>query len=57
MLRHIGIANYLTYSDSNIQVKYGVDNCKVYGSVTTISFDMSLKETMLSLCNGKKVVF
>lgn len=49
MLRHIGIANYLTYSDANIQVKYVVDNCKVYGSVTTISFDMSLKETMLSL--------
>lgn len=57
MLRHIGIANYLTYSDSNIQVKYVVDNCKVYGSVTTISFDMSLKETMLSLCNGLTLVF
>lgn len=57
MLRHIGITNYLTYSDSNIQVKYVVDNCKVYGSVTTISFDMSLKETMLSLCNGLTLVF
>ena len=57
MLRHIGIANYLTYSDANIQVKYVVDNCKVYGSVTTISFDMSLKETMLSLCNGLTLVF
>ena len=52
MLRHIGIANYLAYSDSNIQVKEVVDNCHAYGSVTTISFDMSLKETMLSLCNG-----
>lgn len=57
MLRHIGIANYLTYSDANIQAKYVVDNCKVYGSVTTISFDMSLKETMLSLCNGLTLVF
>lgn len=57
MLRHIGIANYLTYSDANIQVKYVVDNCKAYGSVTTISFDMSLKETMLSLCNGLTLVF
>ncbi len=43
MLRHIGIANYLAYSDSNIQVKEVVDNCHAYGSVTTISFDMSLK--------------
>ena len=57
MLRHIGIANYLTYSDSNIQVKYVVDNCKAYGSVTTVSFDMSLKETVLSLCNGLTLVF
>lgn len=57
MFRHIGIANYLTYSDANIHVKYVVDNCKVYGSVTTISFDMSLKETMLSLCNGLTLVF
>ena len=57
MLRHIGIANYLTYNDSNIQVKEVVDNCHAYGSVTTISFDMSLKETMLSLCNGLTLVF
>ena len=57
MLRHIGIANYLAYSDSNIQVKEIVDNCHAYGSVTTISFDMSLKETMLSLCNGLTLVF
>ena len=57
MLRHIGIANYLAYSDSNIHVKEVVDNCHAYGSVTTISFDMSLKETMLSLCNGLTLVF
>lgn len=56
MLRHIGIANYLAYSNSNIQVKEVVDNCHAYGSVTTISFDMSLKETMLSLCNGLTLV-
>lgn len=57
MLRHIGIASYLTYNDANIQVKRVVDNCKAYGSVTTISFDMSLKETMLSLCHGLTLVF
>lgn len=57
MLRHIGIANYVSYSDANPQVKYVVDNCKAYGSVTTVSFDMSLKETVLSLCNGLTLVF
>ena len=57
MLRHIGIANYLSYNDANPQVKYVVDNCKSYGSVTTVSFDMSLKETVLSLCNGLTLVF
>lgn len=57
MLRHIGIYSYLTYSDSNIKVKEVVDNCSAYGSITTISFDMSLKETLLSLCNGITLVF
>ena len=57
MLRHIGIANYVSYSEHNPQVKYVVDNCKAYGSVTTVSFDMSLKETALSLCNGLTLVF
>ena len=57
MLRHIGLSSYLTYCDANPQVKYVVDNCKAYGSVTTVSFDMSLKETLLSLCNGLTLVF
>ena len=57
MLKHIGICSYLTYSDSNIHVKEVVDNCSAYGSITTISFDMSLKETLVSLCNGITLVF
>ncbi|MGN0469465.1 MAG: amino acid adenylation domain-containing protein [Acutalibacteraceae bacterium] len=57
MLRHKGISNYITYSDANIHVKNIVDNCTAYGSVTTVSFDMSLKETVLSLCNGLTLVF
>ena len=57
MLRHLGISNFVTYSDANIYVKYVVDNCKAYGSVTTIAFDMSLKETIASLCNGLTLVF
>lgn len=57
MLRHKGICNYLTYSDANTHVKNIIDKGSVYGSVTTVSFDMSLKETVLSLCNGLTLVF
>ena len=57
MLRHIGISNYITYSDANIHVKNIVDNGTAYGSVTTVAFDMSLKETVMSLGNGLTLVF
>lgn len=57
MLRHIGICNYLTNHSANPQVNIVVENCRRYGSVTTVSFDMSLKETALSLCNGLTLVY
>lgn len=58
MLRHIGIANYLTDHERNIQVRSLVESgCKCFGSVTTVSFDMSLKETANSLCNGITLAF
>lgn len=57
ILRHKGISNYITYSEANLHVKTIVDNGTVYGSVTTVAFDMSLKETVMSLCNGLTLVF
>ena len=57
MLRHIGIANYLAYSKANIQGKKVIESCHTYGSVTTISFDLSLKETLLSFCHGLTLAF
>ena len=57
MLRHIGIASYVTDDETNIQVRYITENCKCYGSVTTVSFDMSLKEIAVSLCNGITLAF
>ncbi len=57
MLRHIGIASYVTDNEHNIQVRYVVENCKCYGSVTTVSFDMSLKETVVTFCNGLTLAF
>lgn len=57
MLCHKGISNYITYSEANTHVKTIVDNGTAYGSVTTVAFDMSLKETVMSLCNGLTLVF
>ncbi len=57
MLRHIGIASFLTDNKNNLPISYITENCKCYGSVTTISFDLSLKETMGSLCNGITLAF
>lgn len=57
MLRHIGIASYLTNDENNIQVRTITENCSCYGSVTTVSFDMSLKETAVALTNGLTLAF
>ena len=57
MLRHEGVANYIANVDSNIMVKEIVNNVSKFLSVTTISFDMSVKEIGLPLVNGKAVVF
>ncbi|MGN1195437.1 MAG: amino acid adenylation domain-containing protein, partial [Acutalibacteraceae bacterium] len=57
MLCHKGISNYITYSEANTHVRTIVDNGTAYGSVTTVAFDMSLKETVMSLCNGLTLVF
>ena len=57
MLSHAGIANYLTDNEYNPQIHLAKENCKCYGSVTTISFDMNFKETLNALCNGLTLVF
>ena len=57
MLRHIGIANYVTDDERNLQVRCVTEGCKCYGSVTTVSFDMSLQETAVALCNGLTLAF
>ena len=53
MLRHVGITNYLYNHPANVHVsglmRLGV---KTYVSITTLSFDMSLKEFAGSLYNG-----
>ena len=57
MLHHRGICNYLQPHPANLHVKYVHDHIDTYLSVTTVSFDMSFKEHMVTLCNGKTLVF
>ena len=57
MLEHRGICNYLQPHPANLHVKYVHDHIDTYLSVTTVSFDMSFKEHMVTLCNGKTLVF
>lgn len=53
MLRHIGIANYLYPHPANIHIQGLIDlGVKSFVSITTLSFDMSLKEFAGSLFNG-----
>ncbi len=52
MLTHGGISNYLTCHPENRHIYALSTDAKVLISVTTVSFDMSLKETAAALCNG-----
>ena len=55
-IRHGSIANYLTPFEENIHINALSKEGSVYVSVTTVSFDMSLKETAAALCSGLTLV-
>ncbi len=57
MVMHKGIANYLSPNKNNIHVYALKNEATKMLSVTTVSFDMSLKEIGTSLCNGLELVF
>lgn len=57
MLRHAGICNYLTDHPVNRHVHALVTDAHAFLSVTTVSFDMSLKEIGTTLFNGLTLVF
>ncbi|MBR6487012.1 MAG: amino acid adenylation domain-containing protein, partial [Lachnospiraceae bacterium] len=56
-LTHAGICNYLDPDPANIHVHILATKTRTTLSVTTVSFDMSFKETLTTLCNGKTLVF
>ncbi len=57
MLRHEGICNYLYPHPRNLHMSIIKNKVSAVLSVTTVSFDMSFKETTAALCNGKTLVF
>ena len=57
MLRHIGICNYLTDHKENRHFHALVNECRTMLCITTVSFDLSLKEIGSSLFNGMTLVF
>ncbi|MBO4375354.1 MAG: amino acid adenylation domain-containing protein [Lachnospiraceae bacterium] len=56
-LTHRGITNYCTPTEANILYDPAKNDYSRVLSVTTVSFDMSLKDTVGMLLNGKTVIF
>lgn len=56
MLTHAGISNYVALHPQNRHVQALVENDCVMASVTTVSFDMFLKEAFTTLMNGLTLV-
>ena len=56
MLTHGGIINYVLDDEQNRHVHALVENCCTMCSVTTVSFDMFLKEAFTTLMNGLTLV-
>ena len=57
MLRHESIVNYLYAHPANIHIHAIAETVHALLCVTTMSFDMSMKEYGAALLNGKTVVF
>ncbi len=56
MLTHRGIVNYVTDMGENRHVRALTENHCIMASVTTVSFDMFLKEVFTTLMNGLTLV-
>ncbi|MDO5581508.1 MAG: amino acid adenylation domain-containing protein [Planctomycetia bacterium] len=57
MLEHRGICNYIMPHPGAPHVHAVKTMASALLSITTVSFDMSLKEILVSLCNGTTLVF
>ncbi len=57
MLTHKGICSFCTTHPANILYQLVDQEIETMLAVTTVSFDLSLKDSVGILCNGKTVVF
>ena len=57
MLKHSGICNFCTQHPANILYEVVKDKISAMIDITTVSFDLSLKDTLGILVNAKTVVF
>ena len=57
MLTHLGICSFCTTHPAKILYQLVSEEIETMLAVTTVSFDLSLKDTLGILCNGKTVVF
>ncbi len=56
MITHGGISNHMQNHKANAHLHALVQDASVVLSVTTVSFDLSIKDTSPTLCNGLTVV-
>ncbi|MGL4605905.1 MAG: amino acid adenylation domain-containing protein [Eubacteriaceae bacterium] len=56
MLEHKGLSNYCSPTTNNVYVKGITENATKLLSITTVTFDVFLKENMVALLNGLSVV-
>ncbi|MDO4982111.1 MAG: amino acid adenylation domain-containing protein [Eubacteriales bacterium] len=58
LLRHIGVCNYFSDAKANILYSKASElNVENVLCITTVSFDMSMKDGLGILCNGKTLIF
>ncbi len=57
MLTHRGICNYCTCHPSNVMYDLIVREVNAMIALSTVSFDLSMKDTIGVFCSGKTVVF
>lgn len=58
LIRHIGVCNYFADDPANILYHTVIEkNVERILCITTISFDMSMKDSFGMLCNGRTIIF
>ncbi|HHU12048.1 MAG TPA: amino acid adenylation domain-containing protein [Clostridiaceae bacterium] len=57
MIEHGSIANYVTPAEENRHIHALVQDATRMMSITTVTFDMFLKESTAAICNGLTLVF